>query len=344
MAPLANAELKRVVAAMKSRKFATLGGESDFELPRQSGARSAAAKMVESVAAKAGLDLSKLNKLLADDQKASRRAFDKQRAAAARDSRAAQAAFRSGTASRLQALTLLRTPFLPSLVNLDKPFLIWQLPNPQLAIFIDSQIASMNSSVDVLVNIIDGSNSTRFVFFFLWQNASDFTAVANVASSLIVNGACSVQARPGILSGHRATLGIAASLRLMRWSGWGTDPVTGESIDQTLNPNVQQTQRRQVTFLDAQGGHIFEGAAFASKSFSFEPFPLSHSLFVIPGKAVVIFEVTLEFSYGFDGGGDIQDSVFADFSSNGNGVFCPNVELEVLNPLPLSVGGATADG
>ena len=40
----------------------------------------------------------------------------------------------------------------------------------------------------------------------------------------------------------------------------------------------------------------------------------------------------------FDGGDDIQDSVFVDFAKNGGGVFCPNVELEILTPLPhLSV-------
>jgi hypothetical protein len=235
-------------------------------------------------------------------------------------------------AARLQALKFLGNPFTSSFITLDKPFLIWQLPFLE-PIFIEPHIESMHNSFKLLVNVIDGSDSTRFIFFFLWENESDFFAVANVGTSLVINGGCSVQAVPGIFSGDTATLSLAASLVLMRWSGWGTDPVTGASNDQTPDSNFQQTQRQQVASLEAHGGHIFESADFKSQSFSFQPFPLRHNLFVIPGKAVVIFEVTLELFYNFDGGGDIQDSVIVDFSTNGN-VVCPNVELEILTPLP----------
>ena len=338
MAKIDKSELKRVIAAMKNRKFASPPGGSDSRRPPPSTNRRAITKMVESVMKKAGLDLSKINQMLAEDQKALRGVFDKQQAAAARHFRAADAAFRSGMAARLKALSLLATPFTSSFVTLDKPFLIWQLPRPDLHIFIDSHVESMNSSVRVLVNVIRGFDETHFVFFFLWENESERSAVVNVASSLVVNGACSVQAVAGIYAGHTATLELAASLRLVRWSGWGTDPVTGASNDQTFDQNFQQGDGQAVASLQAKGGHIFESADFKSQSFSFQPFPLSHNLFVIPAKAVVIFEVALDLFYNFDGGGDIQDSVFVDFSNNGNAVVCPNVELEILIPLANGVG------
>lgn len=333
MANIDQRELKRIIAAMKDRKFTGPNGKGG-SFPTLSKNRRAAAKLVDSVMTKAGLDVSKINRLLAEDQKAARGVFAKQQANAAKHFRTADASFRSGQAARLQALKLLAVPFASSFLTLDKPFLIWQEPKPELDIFIDSHIESMNSSVKVLVNVIGGSDSTRFLFYFLWRNESDFFAVANVTSSLIFNGACSVQAVAGIFSGDTASLNLDASLTLMRWSGFGTDPITGQDSDQTPDPNFQQTQRQHVSRLRASGGHIFEGADFHAQSFGFQPFPLSHSLFVVPGKAVVIFEVALELSYSFDGGGDIQDSVFADFSSNGNAVFCPNVELEILTQLP----------
>jgi len=313
---------------MKKSKFPIPPGD-----PPASKNRRAIAKMVESVATKSGLDVSKVGKLLTQDQKALRQFFDKQQAVAGKHFRTADNAFRSGMAARFQALGLLTHQFTSSFVTLDEPFLIWQLPTLE-PIFSDAHRESMHSSFKVLVNVIGGSDSTRFIFFFLWENESDFTAVANVSSSLVVNGGCSVQAKPGIFSGDTATLSLVGSLTSMRWSGWGTDPVTGASNDQTPDPNFQQSQRQQIAFLQAEGGFIFTSAVFKSQSFSFQPFPLSHSMFIIPGKAVVIFQVALELSYSFDGGGDIQDSVFVDFSNNGNSVICPNVELEILTPLP----------
>ena len=52
----------------------------------------------------------------------------------------------------------LTTPFTSSFVTLDKPFLIWQLPHPELDVFIESHIESMNSSVKVLVNVTPDPN------------------------------------------------------------------------------------------------------------------------------------------------------------------------------------------
>jgi len=326
-------ELKRIISTIKGGKFPTVPGGTDPGIPVVSSKRRAATEMVESVVRRAGLDESRFSRLLADDQKALHAAFDKERAAAARNARASTAAFRRAMAGRLLALKSLQAPFIPSMVVLDRPFLIWQLPNPQLNIFIDSHIESMNSSIRVLVNTDRESNSTRFVFFFLWSNDTDSFAVANIRSSLIVNGGCSAQAKPVIFSGDIATLSINASLTIIRWFGWGSDPVTGNSNDQTPHPDSQPTHRQNLAFLRAEGGHIFQSAGFKSKSFAFEQFPLSHRLLVIPNRASVIFQVALELSYGFDDGNDIQDNISVDFSERGNATFCPNIEVEVLTPL-----------
>src|SRR5262245_30005848 len=173
MAKIDRSELKRIIAAMKSRKLAHPPEGTDFTRPPRLKNRRAAGRMIESIAKKAGLDVSKVNQLLTEDQKVVRAVFEKEQAEAAKHFRTAQAAFRSSMAARLQALGLLGRPFTSSFQTLDKPFLIWQLPHPELDIFIDSHIESMNNSVKVLVNVIRGFDSTQFVFFFLWRNESD---------------------------------------------------------------------------------------------------------------------------------------------------------------------------
>jgi hypothetical protein len=326
-------ELKRIISRIKSGKLPAVPGGPEVGIPALSSKRRAAARMVESVVQKAGLDEGRFSKLVAEDQRALRLAFDKRRAAAAGHARASSAAFHSAMAARAQALNVLRAPFLAATVNLDKPFLIWQLPNPQLNIFIDSQIASMNSFVRVLVNTDRDSNVTRFVFYFFWPNDTDAFAVINLSSLLVVNGACSAQAKSGIFSGDVATLSADASMAIFRWSGWGKDPATGQSNDQTLHPDFQPTQRQNIAFLRAEGGHIFEGADFKSKALAFEQFPLSHRMLIVPNRASVLLQISLELNYGFDGGDDIQDNIFVDFSERGSAVFCPNVEVEVLTAL-----------
>ena len=242
-------------------------------------------------------------------------------------------AFAGAAAFMIVPRHVLGAPFIPSIVSLDKPFLIWQLPNPQLNIFIDSQVHSMNSFVRVRVDDPTASNSTRFVFFFLWSNNTDSFAVLNIRSSLIVNGGCSVQAKSGIFSGAVETLDINASLAIIRWFGWGTDPVTDTSNDQTAHPDSQATHRQTIASLRAEGGHIFQSASFKSQSFSFEPFALSHRQLVVPNRASVVFHVSLELSYDPEDGLDLENNIDVDFSERGNAVFCPNLEIEVLTPL-----------
>jgi hypothetical protein len=159
----------------------------------------------------------------------------------------------------------------------------------------------------------------------------------DVDSSLFLNGNCSVSAAPGFLSGDVAYLNMNAGLGLIQWIGWGTDPHTGASNDQTFDPNPQPTQFQTVTDLKASGGHIFDGADFHSQLFSLQPFPLSRDMFMVPGNASVIFQVGLTVQYSFaggplEGGGNLGDNVTVDFSTNGNAVVCPLVELDIMTP------------
>lgn len=328
-------ELNRIIEALKKRKPEDLPGEIMHRLPPVvTKNQHAAAKMIKSVMAQAGLNVGNIDKMLAEDQKALRADFDKQRAEAASRFPATEKAFRSTMATRLRALKLLGTPFTPSFVTLDMPFLIWQFPHPD-NIFINENYESMHSSVRIFVDAKSGSKLAEFVFFYIWENDSDAFAVVNVASSLVVNGSCSANSGLSYFGGNDISLGLVTDLSLRRWSGWGTDSVTGKSLDFTYVWPAQSSQIQDIADIFVEGNFPLLGSFHPNfvKVFQFSQFPLSRDLFLVPDEASVIFEVRLVLDYSMGDESNDGDQVFVDFSNNGNAVFCPNVELEILTPM-----------
>src|SRR5215510_10265984 len=116
MAKIDNSELKRIIAAMKKQKITGLPGGGNLVRPPSSKNRRAAGRIVESFAKKAGLDLGKINHLMAEDQKLVRGAFAKEQAVLGKHFRSGDAAFRSAMASRLQALKYLGQPFISNFI------------------------------------------------------------------------------------------------------------------------------------------------------------------------------------------------------------------------------------
>jgi hypothetical protein len=331
MTKLDEAEFKRVISSMERRQPEP---EPLRRVNLSSKNQRAIGKLLEPVLAKAGFPAGKLTTMLAQNQKELRDLFQQEKAEATKHFSAAEAAYRARVAARAEALELLSKPFTSSFITLAKPFLIWELPKPQLDIFIESQAEALNSSINILVNTNSGSNNTQFVFYFLWQNDSDFSAVINASTSVIFNGNCEVDAAPGIFSGDTSTLNLSTSLTTMRWSGWGNDPTTGQSNNQTPYPSFQPSQFQTVAALQTQGGAIFGDQGVSPKGFTFEPFDLHEDMIIVPGRAVTVFEVAVNLSYGFDDGGNISDLVFVDFANNGNSIRCPFVQLELLTAPP----------
>ena len=338
MTNIDEAEVKRVVAAIyEGRVGGDRAAAGSKKLHRN---RQAVGKLLKSYFKKS--ELEKLGRLSGKRRSEILRIFEEQNAAAGKRQQSLETVFREGTESRRRALQLLPGPHAPFFINLETPFLIWEFPHPELDIFLDSHVESMNSWIKVLVERRQGSDNMTFTFFFLWTNESEFAAVVNVGTSLVLNGVCEVVASEGIFSGDYDDLSLTASLTLMRWSGWGTDPVTGQSNDQTPEPFVQATQFQTASSLEAQGGPIF-GTTFPGEIqfFSFQPFSLSYSLFAIPAGATTLFEVSLEMSYGVDirnDGTDGSDYILFDFASDkfDRRVICPGVTLEVLTAPPAA--------
>jgi len=330
MAKIDQAEFKRVVSAINDPQAPRPAGL--LRRPPISKTRRAADKMFESVLTKAGLDVGKLGEMLAQDQGEVRGALQKQMAST--DFSAAAAAYRQGIAARAKAIGLLKEPYTSTLVMLDTAFAIWELPHPEFNIFIGSDTGPMNNWIKVFVNEIAGNNATQFMFYFVWQNTSDTDVVINAASVLAPGGYCEIAAAPGFLSGDHSWLGIYANFRTIRWSGWGTDPMTGQNADQTPYPGFQQSQLQAIAGLSAWGGSYFGSGRDVETHppFVFQNFEVSQNQILVPARAVAVFEVSFNLSYGFNTGGDTADWVYADFSTNANAVFCPFVLLEQLSP------------
>ncbi|MBX6741422.1 MAG: hypothetical protein IRY87_05145 [Acetobacteraceae bacterium] len=283
-------------------------------------------------AEKAGLPLQHLNQLAARRQAEQRRLFSAQLAKQAIGLDQARADFAQGVAYQRKALDMLSLPFEPSFMVLDKPFLIWEMPRPE-DMFGNVHYEALNSSVKISCDRKSGSDNTQFIFYFLWTNPSQAAAVINVSTSLTLNGFAEVMADTGIFSGHRNWLNLSAFLTLMRWSGWGTDPITNKSNDQTPFPYFQPSQYVQVANLEAHGGGLFSDPDIKVQSFDFQPFGLSASLIPVPAGATMLFQVTLQVQYGFSDGGDF-DGVILDFASDrfDRRVICPLVALQLLTP------------
>lgn len=240
-----------------------------------------------------------------------------------KDVETANARVRIGMAAQVQSAGLLANPVVTRQVLLDKPILIWQYPNPT-PIFIDSHIEPMNSAARILVNTNSALN-TWFTFHFLWANDGPVPVVVDIGSLLILTGDCFAQARAGVFSGYETLISLSAELAIMRNTGWGSDPLTG---DHQYVPVLQQSQTVSISTVKAKGGRIFGGVGRDSESFVSASYNLACRSLLVPAGASVIFEPTF-YLYGDPEGGTIEDVVEIDFSNRGRAVRCPYVALSV---------------
>lgn len=320
-------DVKRVSAALVERHRARLMAPSASTA--LSNEQRAANALLAAWAEQADLPTARLGELAERRLAERRRLSAERRAGRAQDVDLDRAAFDQAVANQREALD--EPGLLSTFEVLDRPFLIMETPRTELDIFIDAHFETLNSSVKILAEKHSGADSTQFTFHFLWTNTAATAAVFNVSTSLTLNGFCEAIADTGIFSGHESWVSIGAFLSLIRWSGWGVDPATGQSRDQTPFPVSQSTQFKQVAFLDVHGGGLFGDVGIEERDFHFEPFPLSCDLIAVPAGASMVFEVSLLVQYGFSDGGE-ADLVKLDFATTDRDrrVICPLVALELL--------------
>ena len=339
MPPIDIEEVKRVSGK--------LGRPDPTQVPLTSPAlaksQSGVQELLRSQLAQSGFPIDKLNKLTAAVRKEQRKLFEARQTANAKNLAANEIALRQELENLGQAQRLLADPFQTYLVTLDEPFLIWQYPQPQLDIFIDSGIVPNNSFIKIKV---DHSHSRsvsdpefRFVFHFLWTNPSRFTVVVKARTSLIFNGFCTAEADTAIFGGDQTYLDLDASHRMWRWRGWGDDPVTG---DQTLIWDYFDHSLPGLPF-NVWAGWPWEDVAFASQGFVFQPFSLNANPIAVPPLATIMYQVAVDLDYWImrTWSGESEFTfAWVDFADDAHGhrIICPGAVLEVSTPL-LALGG-----
>jgi hypothetical protein len=336
-------ELKRVLSARHARQH---GAAPTHRAARPRGRARATTnrreveQLLRSFFAKSGLDVAKLDQMLRGIQRDERDAFETLAAEDATHVDSDRQTLRYQIEGRQKAFEAINAHpigghFASTRIVLDKPFLIWQTPRPNLNEFIDSHYESLNSSVKIKIDTNTGSDITLFSFYFFWVNDGDFAAGVNVDSSLILNGICEVEAATGFFSGDRCGLSLSAQLTLLEW--WN------QPDGQPTQPLPQNSQFKTLASLDASGGGIFSSPDFKSRIFSFESADVSFDAFLIPAHSGAVFEVSVGVSYAFtDGGEDIADLILVDFADNAAGRFisCPSVNLELLTAPPGVIANA----
>ena len=238
-------------------------------------------ELFRSYLAKSGLPIDELNQLRAAVREEKHKLFEARRGDTAKNLAADEIALRQGLENFRQAAMLLKRPFASYLVTLDQPSLIWQYPLPQSNIFLDWQTAPFDSFIKIKVDINSAAppNSTYFSFDFFWRNEYNFAVAVSAKTSLIVNGYCRVDADKFLIFADLVDLALSASHTIWRWSGWGNDPGTGASLNETKI--FEPFDHLLVDFVFDPSGF---GAWLLSeeKEFTFQPFFLNANPIWVP--------------------------------------------------------------
>jgi hypothetical protein len=309
--------------------------------------RAALEQLIKPALVKAGLDVGKLDQLLAQQQTERRRLFKAERAEAAKAASLQRAAFHHAIDEGQAALKYLSNPpadagfgGLESLVTLPAPFLIWEWPLD--GSLVGAHIEPLRSTARILLDVPvysfdndSGSEKREYSFYYLWENSSPYLAVVKCFSVLALTGACELSANSGIFSGDTMSLSIDAYLYPISY--WL--PLPAGSDIRSLRMQGDPLQHQVVlNNLTAQGGGLFGSADSESAAFSATPFGLSFQSFggfQIPGNATALFEVNLALSYSWQGN-TLPDDITADFANEQlqHSVECPLVVLQFLTQPP----------
>jgi hypothetical protein len=327
-------EIKTALAALKEREASTRRSTIRAE-DHSAAAQSDLAELKSLLATNP--DLGKLSEILARRDKRRKSLLEQQhRRPDTQETQAAAMAATAAIKARRQALSILSQPFTPPYyVTLDTPGWFLDYSDAFFALQ-DFGIEPGESWFKALLNTNEQNprpDGPQFLFYFPWVNPSDYYAIVNVSTPLLVNGQAKAEGSYNLLESSHAYLTVTAYLSVIRWFGWGTDPDTGQSLDQTPYPGADTSTT--IANLDAFGGNLFDSPRPEAATISpTNPYELSASLILIPGGATTMFEVGLGVSWWFGGATGQHQNITFDTATDDYIVGCPFVQLEVLTGPP----------
>jgi hypothetical protein len=190
--------------------------------------------------------------------------------------------------------------------SLDTPFLIWTSPLMTLS---DSNTAPFDSWAKFKFTTSASQGTQKVSFYFYWVNPYSDYAVISAATFLSSTGHLKAHAPWSLWSNWSS---VEAGARFGLWFGLPRDVDASAYVTE-----FQGAARALSAFLI--GGDTYGKSIFAGSS-------LSKTMFAVPPRNVVVFEVALALDYENDDG-DIE----ADFESGDFRIACPVVVFSLLN-------------
>lgn len=261
----------------------------------------------------ARFDVGKLDKALGRHQVELREALTKGNAKIAKEFAKAARARERGMANTERAWRHIEMkPLLTTLIPLTTPYLIYATP---LGMLQDSHIEPWNNFAKFAYTRDQDSGYSAVVkFFFAWQNPSDYLAVINCETNLLINGIIEATAEQGWLAAGGAFVELTAQLTVY--------------VGSSIPINYQGTELQRMASVSAEGGSaLFGGSGDVESENVFGAYNLSCSDISVEGDQVVVFEVACTADGWIDGG-----SIVLAFDSDlaRRWVACPVLNVELL--------------
>jgi len=282
------------------------------------------AKIFGSFFTKAGLDVRKLDEILVQERDEIRRNFREEVANAAKHFPSAQAIFRHDIEARRKGLAILAQPYLSNFLTLDMPSEISEFPAATSRV-VETHFESFNNWIRFKVAENGGTDRRSFFFSFPWTNNSDYFAVINILCFLLLNGNCVVDAKGGFLTPDSANLYLGTRLDVIRESGWGSDPLTGDGTSAVPDDN----QQFDALHVSGDIGPLGGNERTKSEVFQFKEIDHTFDFVVVPGRAQITVRIALDLRWDISSN-DISNLVSAQFADDNLSVLCPFVQLELL--------------
>jgi hypothetical protein len=316
MKKISASELERVVAAAQNRRVLDFRNRIRFHSPEVLANERKLGEQIRAFLTKSGIEVEKIDKMLADNQSERRRLLEKEKADAYKLLPRIEDTFRHGIDGRFKALELANLPNInpPNFIVLDTPNYIHAHPPNILTA---SHIEPRNSTARMRYHQSEeGDGFFVWVsFYFHWNNSSpNPMLLANVASRLVVKGLWEVSANSSFLN-PPSYVRLTADAELRVYELWESAPPS------------PLTQITHILDLDVEGGlPPIIGKGHSKYEWVFNGYDLvEQSSFVVPPKGVVLFEMGLFSVAGIWGPGSVDIVIDGGDSS----VLCPLLQIEV---------------
>lgn len=312
MAKVSQSELKAALSAILARE--RLSETSTPRKPkdtRLASSRRNLRKRLNSEFTVAGLDTARIGKILAQDHKQVRRQIKAREVAANKNVARPKDYYRYELNNRKRALEhITGSPLTITPIVIGTPLSIFANPSGMLT---DFNIQNGNSWAKI--NHTDTSAPYSWPpslkFFFGWKNQSDYKAVINAKSDLLIRGICEAAAVSGVVLDSASSLTLDVGFKIYMGSFW----IQGPS--------------RQLLSLSPEAWDPFGLGTWEDKeSKSLDTVEhVSLSNILVDDNQLVIFQVSLTATYWTDGGW-----ISVDFATQNRSVTCPSLVVELLTP------------